>query len=88
MRPPDPHRSRDIRRRDPFPVGGVPGDGDGVGVLAVHGDVLGVCEGAQDHGSAVGVKEGVGFGVAGDEDSSAAFRRGGGGVGFRQLRHC
>lgn len=56
----------DIGGGDPLAVGGVAGDGDGVGVFAVDGDLERVVEVADDDGAGGAVEDVVGFGVAGD----------------------
>lgn len=86
---PDADGAGGVGGGDPLAVGGEAGDGGGVGVLGVDGDVERVVEVEDDDGSAVGVEDGVGPGlrVAGDEDPAAALRRGHARVGLRQLRH-
>lgn len=83
---PDPHGAGDISRGNPLAVGGVPGDGGGVGMLSVDSDVEGVVEVEDDDGSAVGVEDVAGLGVAGDEYPPAPLRGRHAGVGLRELR--
>lgn len=42
---------------------------------------------ADDDGSTVGIENGIGFGIAGDENASAALRGRHAGVGFGELWH-
>lgn len=42
-------------------------------MLAVYGDLKGVLEVHHDNRSSIGVEDGVGLGVAGDENSSATL---------------
>lgn len=51
-------------------------------MVAVDGDLEGVLEAHEDDGSAVGVDDGVGLGVAGDQNPAAALRRGHASVRF------
>lgn len=75
MSPPDPDGAGDVGGGDPLAVGGEPGDGGGVSVLGVDGDVEGLVEVEDDHRSAIGVEDSVGFGAAGDQNPPAPLRR-------------
>lgn len=74
MGPPDPDGAGDIGRCDPLAVGRESGDGGRVSVLGVDGDIERIVEVHENDGSAIGVEELVGFGVAGDQNPSASFR--------------
>lgn len=54
-------------------------------MFPVDGDVKGVLEAHDDHRSGVGVDDGVGLGVAGDQNPTAALRRGHARVRLLQL---
>lgn len=82
---PDPDGAGGIGGGNPFAVGGETGDGGGVGVVGVDGDVEGVMEVHDDHRSAIGVEHGVGLGVAGDQNPTPALRRGHARVSLHQL---
>lgn len=86
--PPDPDGPGHVGGGDPLAVGRVAGDGGLVSVLAVDVDVEGAVEVADDDGAAVAVEDGVGLGVAGDQDPAAALRRRHAGVGLGELSHC
>lgn len=85
--PPDPDGPGHVGGGDPLAVGGVAGHGGGVGVLGVDRDVKRVVEVDHNYGSAIRVQNGVGFGVAGDQDSPAALGGWDGRVGFCELGH-
>jgi len=74
MSPPNADGAGDIGGGDPLTVGRVTRHCDGVGMLAVDGDLERVLEVADDDGSPGTVEDVVGFGVAGDEDAAAALR--------------
>lgn len=54
-------------------------------MVPVNGHVEGVLEVHHDHRSAVGVDDGVGLGIAGDQNPTAALRRGHARVRLQQL---
>lgn len=87
MGPPDPDGAGDIRGGDPLAVGGEPGDGGGVSVLGVDRHLQGVVEAEDDDGSAIGVHNPVGLGVAGDQNPPPALRRRHARVGLGELCH-
>ncbi|KAJ1381271.1 WD40 repeat-like protein [Sesbania bispinosa] len=72
----------DVSRGDPLAVGGVAGDGDGVGMLAVDEDLEGIVEDADEDESGGAVENVVGFGIARDEDVAATLSGGNTGVGL------
>lgn len=52
-------------------------------MVTVDGDLKRVLEIHDDNGSAIGVEDGVGLGVAGDENTSATLGEGSAGVSLR-----
>lgn len=84
---PDANGAGGVARGHPLAVGGESGDGGGVRVFGVDGDVKGAVEVPDNHGPAVAVGDGVRFRVAGNQDATAALRRWHAGVGLLQRRH-
>lgn len=72
---PDADDAGAVARGDPLAVGRVAGDGDIVGVLGVNGNLEGAIKVPDNDGSAVAVKDGIWFRIAGDQDSPAPLRR-------------
>lgn len=73
VRSPDSNRTRDISGSDPLAVGRVARDGNSIAMFAVNLDVLGSTEAPNQDGAAIAVENGVGFGVAGDQNAPASF---------------
>lgn len=83
MAPPDPHSAGDISGGDPLTIGGESRNSSLVSVLPIDGSLERGAETADDDGAAVAVDDGVGFGIAGDEDPSAPLSGGDAGVGLQ-----
>uniref|UniRef100_A0A2P2J6L4 66 kDa stress protein-like n=1 Tax=Rhizophora mucronata TaxID=61149 RepID=A0A2P2J6L4_RHIMU len=83
--PPDPDSAGDVGRGDPLAVMREAGDGGLVAVFAVDGNVKRVVEVEDENRAMASVEDGVGLGVAGDQDPPATLRQGHARIGFRQL---
>lgn len=87
MRPPNPDRPWHVSWCDPLSVGGETRHGSLIRVLSIDGDLERLVKVADDDRSTVGIENGVGFRIAGDENASAALRGRNAGVGFGELWH-
>lgn len=87
MRPPEADNAGYIAGGDPLTVGRVSCDGSRISVLAIDLDIERPIEVADENRTSIAIENGVGFSVAGDENSAAAFRGRSGSVGLRELSH-
>lgn len=86
MSAPNPNSPRHVSRRDPLTIRRVPGNRSRITVLGIDRDLERVVE-IKDHDrSAIGIKNGVGFRVTGDQNSSASLGGWHTSVSFRKLR--
>lgn len=87
VRSPDSNRTRDISGSDPLAVGRVASHGSSISMFSVYLDVFGSLEAPDQDGAAIAVENGVGFGVAGDQNAPASFCGGNARKCLDQFRH-
>jgi hypothetical protein len=87
VRSPNANSTRDISGSDPFAVGRVASNGNSIAMFAVNLDVLELAEAPDEDRAAVAVENGVGFGIAGDQNAAASFGGGNTRKGLEEFRH-
>lgn len=87
VRSPNANGTRDISGSDPLAVGRVASNGDSIAMFTVNMDVLGLAEAPDEDRAAVAVENGVGFGVAGDQNATASFGGRNTRKGLEEFRH-
>ena len=87
MSPPYSNSSRDVSGSDPLAVGGVTSDSDGIAVVAINGNVERAIKVSNEDRPSIAIKDGVGFGIAGDYNSTASLRGRDACIGFYEIGH-